>query len=313
MKYNYILTLGILSIAVASLTLYGNVKHASAAEFIIEMPVGSQNMGCNPAYSPSGDWMKMLSDKCFNPSTLTVPAGSTVTFVNKDTASHAIAFASNPLDPGTWKSGDPKFDSGLVLPNGKWSVVLEEAGEHPYVCYVHPWMIGRVIAEAATPPTETRLITLTTDNNSVKVEVEFSAGTTSDSMLTIDHPQEVTFNLKFIDPASDKLIEHVNYNFAVVDANGNVVSSKTEQHTHDGKAEQKVNFASTGAYTIDINVLGTGINKPFDTKHSGKSTLNISVVPEFPMGIVAIFASIAGIAVAMSRFKGRLNMPMSNY
>ncbi|MEM0030186.1 MAG: plastocyanin/azurin family copper-binding protein [Candidatus Nitrosocaldus sp.] len=304
--YSNILTLGILSIAVASLAFYGDGKQASAAEFIIDMPVGSQNMACNPAYSPTGDWMKMLNDKCFNPSTLTVPAGSTVTFVNKDTASHTVAFASNPLDATTWKLGDPKFDSGLVLPNGKWSVVLDEVGEHPYVCYVHPWMIGRVIVEAAAPPPETRLITLTTDNNSVKVEVEFSAGTATDSMLTVDPPQEVTFNIKFVDPASGKLIEHVNYDFKVIDADGNTVINRPEQHTHTGDASHKVNFASTGAYTIDINVLGTGINKPFDTKFSGKSALSISVVPEFPIGIVAVFASIAGIAVAMSRFKGRL-------
>ncbi len=308
MKYNSsksILTIGML-IAVTSLVLYGGSKQASAAEFTIEMPVGSQNMACNPAYSATGDWTKMLSDKCFKPSTLTVPAGSTVTFVNKDTASHAITFASNPLDASTWKLGDKKFDSGLVLPNGKWSVVLEEPGEHPYVCYVHPWMIGRVVVEAA-PPQETRLITLATDNNSVKVEIGFSAGTATDNMLTIDPPQEVTFNINFKDPASGKLIEHVNYDFAVVDAKGNTIVKKTEQHTHDGKAEQKVNFTSTGAYTIDINVLGTGINKPFDTKHSGKSALSISVVPEFPIGIVIVFASIAGIAVAMSRFK--MNYP----
>lgn len=298
-------------VAVASLVLYGESKQASAAEFTIEIPAGAQNMACNPTYSASGDWTKMLSDKCFKPSTLTVPAGSTITFVNKDTASHAMTFASNPLDASTWKLGDPKFDSGLVLPNGKWSTVLEEVGEHPYVCYVHPWMIGRVVVEAAAPPPETRLITLVTDNNSVKVEVEFSAGTATDTMLTIDPPQEVTFNINFKDPASGKLIEHVNYDFAVVDANGNTVVRNTEQHTHDGKAEQKVNFTSTGAYTIDINVLGTGINKPFDTKHSGKSALSISVVPEFPIGIVVVFASIAGIAVAMSRFKGRL--PIGNY
>lgn len=308
MKYSSILTLSILSIAVASLALYGNSKQASAAEFTIEMPVGSQNVACNPAYSPTGDWTKMLSDKCFNPSTLTVPAGSTVTFVNKDTASHTVAFASNPLDATTWNLGDPKFDSGLVLPNGKWSVVLEEVGEHPYVCYVHPWMIGRIIVEAA-PAEEPRIITLTTDNNTVKVEVEFSAGTATDGMLTVDPPQEVTFNLKFVDPSTGELIEHVNYDFTVTDANGNAIASKREQHTHDGNATQKVNFASTGAYTIDINVLGTGINKPFDTaKYSGKSALSISVVPEFPIGIVAVFASIAGIAVAMSRFKGRLPM-----
>lgn len=306
MKYGKILTVSMLSMAVISLLLYGNLKQASAAEFTIEMPVGSQNSTCNPSYSPTGDWMKMLSDNCFKPSTLTVPAGSTVTFVNKDTASHTVAFASNPLDATTWKLGDPKFDSGLVLPNGKWSVVLDEVGEHPYICYVHPWMIGRVIVEAAAPGGETRLITLTTDNNTVKVEVEFSAGTATDGMLTVDPPQEVTFNLRFIDPGTGSLIEHVNYDFMVMDANGNTVVSKMEQHTHDGKASHSVNFAGTGAYTVDINVLGTGISKPFDTKHSGKSALSISVVPEFPLGIAAVFASIAGMAVAMSRFRGRI-------
>lgn len=123
--------------------------------FSIEIPVGAQNMACNPAYSPTGDWTKMLSDKCVNPSILRVPAGSTITFVNKDTASHAITFASNPLDSTTWKLGDPKFDSGLVPPNGKWDVVLEDTGVYPYVCYIHPWMIGKIIVDKDSTTTIT--------------------------------------------------------------------------------------------------------------------------------------------------------------
>ncbi|MEM1960074.1 MAG: AAA family ATPase [Candidatus Nitrosocaldus sp.] len=119
-------------------------------QFYIEIPEGASNVSCNPAYSPTGDWKKMLSDKCFKPSTLTVPAGSTVFFVNKDTASHAIVFARNPLDSTTWQLGNPKFDSGQIPQNGSWSIKLTELGEHPYVCYLHPWMIGRIIVSKNT-------------------------------------------------------------------------------------------------------------------------------------------------------------------
>ncbi|MDW8000595.1 MAG: AAA family ATPase [Candidatus Nitrosocaldus sp.] len=113
--------------------------------FTVDIPVGSHNAASNPAYSSVGDWEKMLSDACFKPAVLNVPAGSTVTFVNRDSEVHAIAFASNPLNTATWRLKDPALDSGPIQPNGRWSVRLNEVGEHPYVCYIHPWQIGKII------------------------------------------------------------------------------------------------------------------------------------------------------------------------
>jgi plastocyanin len=305
MMYNaavlgFMIVLSVIAIALVQ------AKDASAAEYTVEIPLGSQNMSCNPAYQPTGDWTKMLSDKCYNPATLKVPVNSKVTWVNKDTASHTVTYAKNPLDATTWDlDGKTLFGMKLIMPNQSVSWEFKEQGEYPYFCAVHPWMIGRVIVEAgAEPPTPSpTMLMLKTDNNSTSIEVNLNVGTVSDGMITIDPPQKVRFEVKFTDPMSNKAIEHVNYNFKVVDANGNVVFMEDEKHTHEGKDSIEVEFKDTGAYSVQIEVLGTGINKPFDRKYSGNANASISVVPEFPVGILATLAGVAGASIAMSRLR----------
>ncbi len=298
--------LGVVALVAVAVVLQG--IDAQAQQFTVEIPVGSQNASCNTAYKPQGDWTTMLSDNCFKPSIIKVPVGSTVTWVNKDTASHTIAYAKNPLDASTWDlDGKILFGIKLIAPNQSVSWAFDKEGEYPYLCSVHPWMIGRVIVETATGGGVTMpMITLQTDNKSVNVEIMPSAGTVSDGTLTIDQPQKIKFDIKFTDPATNNAIQHVNYNFKVVDANGNVVFERLEAHTDEGTDSIDVDFANTGAFSINIQVLGTGISKPFDTKHSGNASASISVVPEFPVGVLATLASIAGASIAMSRLKGRL-------
>ena len=114
-------------------------------EFIVEIPAGAQNLTCNPNYQPQGDWNKMLSDKCYKPSVITVPTNSIVTWVNKDTASHTVTYAKNPLDASTWDlDGKMLFGMQLIMPNQSVSWTFKEQGEYPYFCAVHPWMIGNV-------------------------------------------------------------------------------------------------------------------------------------------------------------------------
>ncbi len=300
------LLLSIVAFVAVAIVLQG--MDAQAQQFTVEIPVGAQNATCNPAYKPQGDWTTMLSDNCFKPSTINVPAGSTVTWVNKDTASHTVTYAKNPLDASTWDlDGKTLFGMTLIAPNQSVTWTFDKEGEYPYFCAVHPWMIGRVIVEAAAGGGVTMpMITLQTDNKSVNVEIMPSAGTVSDGALTIDPPQKVKFDIRFVDPTTNNAIQHVNYNFKVVDANGNVVFERLEAHTHEGTDSIDVDFANTGAFSIDIQVLGTGINKPFDTKHSGSANASISVVPEFPVGVLTTLAGIAGASIAMSRLKGRV-------
>jgi AAA15 family ATPase/GTPase len=114
-------------------------------EYVIEIPEGARFQESNPKYKSHGDWNEMLSDKCYNPTVITVPVGSIVTWVNKDTVSHRVIYAENPLDKGTWRLyGDILSGTKFIMPNESVSWTFKEQGEYPYICPDHPWMIGKV-------------------------------------------------------------------------------------------------------------------------------------------------------------------------
>jgi alcohol dehydrogenase (cytochrome c) len=78
----------------------------------------------------------------FGASILTVPVGTTVTFINTGNQPHTA----------TSKSGG--WDTGLVSPGGKATITMTKVGTFTYTCLPHPWMLGEVIvtAKGAAPP-----------------------------------------------------------------------------------------------------------------------------------------------------------------
>lgn len=69
----------------------------------------------------------------FSPATLTVKAGTTVTWTNQDSATHDVkgdAFASEPLSQGE-----------------TFSFTFDKAGSYDYICSFHPSMTGKIIVE----------------------------------------------------------------------------------------------------------------------------------------------------------------------
>jgi plastocyanin len=62
----------------------------------------------------------------FSPADLTVKAGDTIVWVNKDLLAHTA----------TAKSG--AFDSKVIEPGKSWSFVAKAAGAFPYTCTFHP-------------------------------------------------------------------------------------------------------------------------------------------------------------------------------
>jgi plastocyanin len=85
-----------------------------------------------------------ISGFAFDPQVLTINAGDTVTWTNKDQAAHSASFVNNgPKTP--------------VLTNGKSaSLTFTTAGTFDYVCGIHgPQMPGTIIVRAAAtqPPT----------------------------------------------------------------------------------------------------------------------------------------------------------------
>ena len=76
-----------------------------------------------------------ISNLTFGPQTITVAAGSTVTWVNQDDLPHTVvavdkSFRSKPLDTG---------DS--------FSFTFAKPGEYAYFCSIHPMMTGKVVVK----------------------------------------------------------------------------------------------------------------------------------------------------------------------
>jgi plastocyanin len=76
----------------------------------------------------------------FTPATLTIPAGTEVTWVNKDESPHTVtdtslAFRSAALDT------DEHFSHKFTAP-----------GEFTYFCTIHPMMVGHITVTPARGP-----------------------------------------------------------------------------------------------------------------------------------------------------------------
>ena len=74
-----------------------------------------------------------IKGSAFVPTTITVPSETTVTWTNKDSATHTI-------------TGN-NFDSGPLSQDQTFSQVFNETGTFDYYCKIHPSMRGRVIVQ----------------------------------------------------------------------------------------------------------------------------------------------------------------------
>ncbi|MDA4126610.1 MAG: cupredoxin family copper-binding protein [Thaumarchaeota archaeon] len=74
----------------------------------------------------------------YSPSSFTVKAGTTVTWVNHDGTAHTVT-----------SKGSSLFDSGNILTGGSFSYTFTHAGTYQYYCTIHPWMTGMVVVTAA--------------------------------------------------------------------------------------------------------------------------------------------------------------------
>jgi plastocyanin len=75
----------------------------------------------------------------FTPATLTVKAGTTVTWTNKDDIPHGIASSNNAFK----KSRALDTDDG-------YSFTFTTPGTYQYFCYLHPHMVGSIVVESTT-------------------------------------------------------------------------------------------------------------------------------------------------------------------
>src|SRR5919107_1487922 len=76
----------------------------------------------------------------YEPDTIQVNAGDTVTWTNTDDALHTVTSGS-----GTDENMGAEFDSGMMSTRKTFEHTFGAAGEFPYFCIIHPDMIGKVL------------------------------------------------------------------------------------------------------------------------------------------------------------------------
>ena len=102
---------------------------------------GGGGSGGQPAgeRSGGGGTSVSLENIQFNPKNLTIKAGQTVTFTNKESIPHDVHKTSGPGDD--FSSGDP----GGMQQGDTFKVTLDKPGTYEYVCEVHkPGMAGAI-------------------------------------------------------------------------------------------------------------------------------------------------------------------------
>jgi plastocyanin len=75
----------------------------------------------------------------FTPASLTVKAGTTVTWTNRDDIPHGIASSDNGFKKSKALDTDDSYSFTFTTP-----------GTFKYFCYIHPHMVGTIVVEAAT-------------------------------------------------------------------------------------------------------------------------------------------------------------------
>lgn len=76
-----------------------------------------------------------IKDFAFNPNSLTVKVGDTVTWTNKDVPGHSAT------------ADDNSFDTGVLGTNESGAATFDKAGTYTYHCTPHSYMKATVVVE----------------------------------------------------------------------------------------------------------------------------------------------------------------------
>lgn len=253
---------------------------ADHATVEVSIPPGASSPGCQ------------TTSECFVPSEVTVDVGSEVIWSNDDTAGHTVT--SGTLDGGP----DGAFDSSLFMAGKTFSYKFEEAGEFPYFCVVHPWMIGTVIVQEAGAEEHKEsesYATAMSSDGSILVKVGSGKPTSG---------EELSLEVKF-EGADGNPIEHVNYNISATQ-DGVEVISEAGRHTMSGTDEFKTDaLSSDSPVDVQLTILGLGpVDDEAGWMGSKGDIIKVQVVPEFgQVAVMILAASIVSIVAVTARSK----------
>ena len=95
------------------------------------------NSSSNPNTDPNAI---TIQGNAFQPATLTVKKGTTVTWTNKDSYAHTVKSGISPNPNGT-------FNSNNVAANQTFSFKFDNTGGFDYFCMIHTQMTAKITVE----------------------------------------------------------------------------------------------------------------------------------------------------------------------
>lgn len=76
----------------------------------------------------------------YNSNPIEIKVGDTVTWINNDSSPHTVTSSSD--------EGNITFDSDVLRRGETFSFTFDQEGQYPYLCTLHPSMIGTVVVTA---------------------------------------------------------------------------------------------------------------------------------------------------------------------
>ena len=126
----------IIALPLAGCTGSGNTAGTTASVTTVASTTASTTAASTTAASTTAATTSVTIESfLFNPASLTIKAGETVTWTNKDSVAHTIT-----EDKGI-------FDSGSVNSGATYSFTFKTAGTFTYHCAIHPSMTGKIIVQ----------------------------------------------------------------------------------------------------------------------------------------------------------------------
>ena len=105
---------------------------ASCSKSSMATITGTGGTGGSPGTTPGANEV-FIQGMAFNPATITISAGTTVTWTNKDAVNHTVT------------SLTALFGSGSLDPGATFSFTFPAPGTYSYKCSIHQSMSGSVV------------------------------------------------------------------------------------------------------------------------------------------------------------------------
>ncbi|RMF29229.1 MAG: hypothetical protein D6752_06325, partial [Candidatus Nitrosothermus koennekii] len=193
-----------------------------------------------------------------------------------------------------------------------FSYTFNDEGEYLYYCSLHPFMVGKVIVEAAAEEAEEETGANVMQGTNIDLETNLA--------LPFDREANNSITLRFVPKADEIVGHHLDYHVEIT-RDGEQVWDQV-LHDHDGVLELIITpsegvpevsggeagegnvstapykisgaiFNENGQYTIKVEIVGID-HTPLD-EPTAEDQFSISVVPEFPLA--ALIPLVVGFSV----------------